>query len=102
MSKTFQFSKHLTINQEYKNLFLLLKILKQVLATVSYHISSRYTSAFAKFRCGVAPLRIETGRYENKIVNERVCFICHEQIEDEKHALLVIHIIHNHHNIYIV
>jgi methionyl-tRNA synthetase len=36
----------------------------------------------------VAPLRIETGRYENKNVNERVCFICHEQIEDEKHVLL--------------
>jgi hypothetical protein len=37
---------------------------------------------------GVAPLRIETGRYENKNVNERVCFICHDQIEDEKHVLL--------------
>jgi hypothetical protein len=36
----------------------------------------------------VAPLRIETGRYENKNVNERVCFVCHEQIEDEKHVLL--------------
>jgi hypothetical protein len=47
MSKTFQFSKKLTIH-----------------------------------------LRIETGRYENKNVNERVCFICHDQIEDEKHVLL--------------
>jgi hypothetical protein len=56
--------------------------------SLSKNISSRYTSAFAKFRCGVAPLRIETGRYENKNVNERVCFICHEQIEDEKHVLL--------------
>jgi hypothetical protein len=36
----------------------------------------------------VVPLRIETGRYENKNVNERVCFICHDQIEDEKHVLL--------------
>jgi ssDNA-specific exonuclease RecJ len=26
--------------------------------------------------------------YENKNVNERVCFICHDQIEDEKHVLL--------------
>ena len=24
-----------------------------------------HRSAFAKFRCGVAPLRVETGRYEN-------------------------------------
>jgi hypothetical protein len=35
MSKIFQLSKNLTINQEYKKLFLLLKILKHVLATVS-------------------------------------------------------------------
>jgi hypothetical protein len=30
----------------------------------------------------------QTGLYENKYVNERVCFICHDQIEDEKHVLL--------------
>jgi hypothetical protein len=36
----------------------------------------------------VVIIRIETGRYENKNVNERVCFICHDQIEDEKHVLL--------------
>jgi hypothetical protein len=35
---------------------------------LSKNIPSRYRSAFAKFRCGVAPLRIETGRYENKNV----------------------------------
>jgi hypothetical protein len=67
------------------------KLLKEVFEKEMYlskNISSRYRSAFAKFRCGVAPLRIETGRYENKNVNERVCFICHEQIEDEKHVLL--------------
>ena len=28
----------------------------------------RHRSAFAKFRCGVAPLRIETGRYENRLL----------------------------------
>jgi ssDNA-specific exonuclease RecJ len=55
---------------------------------LSKNIPSRYRSALAKFRCGVAPLWIETGRYENKNVNERVCFICHDQIEDEKHVLL--------------
>ncbi len=30
-----------------------------------------HRSAFARFRCGVAPLRIETGRYENIVENER-------------------------------
>jgi hypothetical protein len=110
-------------------------------------VSSTYANIL---KYHVAPLRIETGRYENKNVNERVCFICHDQREDDKHFLLdcplcadlreslfnevkrsslylylsqtclymfndnkviiiiikvsplVIHIIHNHHNIYIV
>ena len=64
---------------------------KEVFETEMYlskNISSRYRSAFAKFRCDVAPLRIETGRYENKNVNERVYIICRDQIEDEKHVLL--------------
>jgi hypothetical protein len=67
------------------------KLFQEVFETEMYlskNISSRYRSAFDKFRCGVAPLRIETSRYENKKVNERVCFICHDQIEDEKHVLL--------------
>jgi hypothetical protein len=33
-------------------------------------------SAFAKFRCGVAPIRLETGRYENIRLEERCCFNC--------------------------
>jgi hypothetical protein len=32
-----------------------------------------HRSAFAKFRCGVAPLRIETGRFENLRIEERIC-----------------------------
>ena len=47
-----------------------------------------YRSAFAKFRCGVAPLRIETGRYENIKLVDRVCSICKDCIEDEAHVLL--------------
>jgi hypothetical protein len=42
----------------------------------------------AKFRCGVAPIRIETGRYENLNVNDRTCFNCLNCIEDEEHVLL--------------
>ena len=71
--------------------FVTYKLFKEVFETEMYlskNIPSRYRSAFAKFRCGVAPLRIETGRYENKNVNERVCFICHDQIENEKQVLL--------------
>ena len=46
----------------------------------------RHRSAFCKFRCGVAPIRIETGRYENLPENERTCPFCFE-VEDEIHVL---------------
>jgi hypothetical protein len=36
----------------------------------------KYRSTYAKFRAGVAPLGIETGRYERLEVNERLCFNC--------------------------
>jgi hypothetical protein len=51
------------------------------------NIPIRYRSAFVKFRCGVAPLKIETGRYERRELNERLCINC-DNIEDEKHVLL--------------
>ena len=47
-----------------------------------------WRSAFAKFRSGVAPLRLETGRYENLAVNQRTCFNCRGSVESEKHVLL--------------
>ena len=38
---------------------------------------NKYRSAYAKFRCGVAPIRIETGRYgANRVPPEaRLCLI---------------------------
>ena len=48
----------------------------------------KHRSAFAKFRCGVAPIRIETGRYEGLDVNSRTCPLCKNGIEDEKHVIL--------------
>ena len=47
-----------------------------------------HRSAFAKFRMGIAPLRIETGRYERLEENERVCFSCDDAVESEEHVLL--------------
>ena len=41
-----------------------------------------------KFRMGVAPLRIETGRYERLEEEQRVCFKCGDAIESEEHVLL--------------
>ena len=46
-----------------------------------------HRSAFAKFRCGVAPIKIETGRYENLDVNQRICPFC-SSVEDEMHVIL--------------
>jgi hypothetical protein len=70
------------------------RLFKTVFKTESY-VKSKYMSrglrsCLAKFRCGVAPLRIETGRYErNRLpVNERLCVWCQTDIEDEKHVLL--------------
>lgn len=45
-------------------------------------------SAYAKYRCGVAPLRIETGRYERLEVAELICAICNMDVETEEHVLL--------------
>ena len=41
----------------------------------------------AKFRCGVAPIRVETGRYENIPFHERLCEHCNV-VETEAHCLL--------------
>ena len=43
--------------------------------------------AFCKFRCGVAPPRIETGRFENLPVDERKCCVCND-VETEIHVIL--------------
>ena len=47
----------------------------------------KHRSAFEKFRCALAPLRIETGMFENLEVGDRTCPFCGE-VEDEKHAIL--------------
>lgn len=36
-------------------------------------LSIKHRSAFSKFRLGVAPIRIETGRYEGLIEDQRIC-----------------------------
>ena len=43
---------------------------------------------FAKFRCGVAPLRLETGSYERLSPEQITCFYCTDCIESEEHVLL--------------
>lgn len=46
-------------------------------------------SMMAQFRCGVLPIKIETGRFENKAIYDRKCEMCEmDSIEDEHHFLL--------------
>ena len=47
-----------------------------------------HRSALAKFRLGVAPIRLETGRYEGLALNQRLCPFCENAVENEVHVLL--------------
>ena len=52
-------------------------------------IAKKHRSAYAKFRCGVAPIKIETCRYGlNRLpVEQRVCEEC-QVVEDECHVIM--------------
>ena len=50
-------------------------------------MQKNHRSAFAKFRMGVALLRIESGRYERLEEEQRVCFNCGDTIESKEHFL---------------
>lgn len=55
---------------------------------LSCHLTRRERSLFAQFRMGILPLRLETGRYRNEKVNDRICMLCNRnEIEDEKHFI---------------
>jgi hypothetical protein len=56
---------------------------------VELNIPKNVRSAMAMFRCGVLPLRIETGRYKSEPIEDRICVFCNlNEIETEKHFLL--------------
>ena len=56
---------------------------------VTLNFSKHERSTMAQFRCGILPLRIETGRYVNEPLDERLCTMCDAgQIESEIHFLL--------------
>lgn len=46
------------------------------------------TSLLSQFRIGILPLKIETGRFQNIPVDERLCDLCNTDIEDEYHFLM--------------
>ena len=71
------------------------RLLKTDFGTASYlhnHLLTKgQRSALAKFRCGVAPLRLETGRFEGLPIEERLCPICNAEPETELHAVIKCH-----------
>jgi hypothetical protein len=51
-------------------------------------LSPAQRRAYSQFRCGVAPIRIETGRFEHLPMHERTCFMCESKTETEEHVLI--------------
>ncbi len=48
-----------------------------------------FCKCFSMLRCGTAPSKIETGRYERLPVEQRVCEGCDsDNVEDEMHFLI--------------
>ena len=66
----------------------LINFSKLHMRNVKIIMQRNHRSAFAKFRMGVAPLRIETGRYEHLEEEQRVGFNCGDTIKSEEHVLL--------------
>ena len=55
---------------------------------VKFLMSKRARSLFTQFRHGILPLKIETGRFRNLPVAQRICELCQMDIvEDEVHFL---------------
>ncbi len=53
------------------------------------HLTRAQRSAIAKMRCGVAPICLETGRYEGLTEQERICPVCDmDKIESEIHVMI--------------
>jgi len=66
----------------------LFKTTYQVERYCSMHVSSSHRLAFAKFRCGVALIRLETGRYEELQEYQRLCLFGCGVVESEQHVFL--------------
>ena len=57
---------------------------------VKWTINRFDRSLFAKFRSGILQLRVESGRFNNIKLEDRICELCDDQkIEDEFHFLCV-------------
>ncbi len=61
-----------------------------------YKVHSRaHRSLLSQFRCGILPLKIESGRYTQIPLEFRLCILCDSNfVEDENHFLFQCHFYH--------
>ncbi len=51
-------------------------------------VNRKHRSYLAQYRCGILPSEIETGRWQNKPVEERICKVCGSgEVENEFHFI---------------
>ncbi len=79
-------------NKENGNKLRMYRVYKDKIKTEQYVLQSmpkHYRQSLAKFRSGTLPIRVETGRYENVPLKDRICKVCSSgKIEDEQHVLI--------------
>lgn len=72
------------------------KLFKQAFRCEEYvqmNLNKHERSVLCQFRCGILPLRLETGRYIGERVEERLCRFCTlHSVEDETHFIIHCHL----------
>ena len=54
---------------------------------INKNLSKYHRSLLAQFRCGILPIEVELGRFRNIDLENRICPMCHSDVEDEFHLL---------------
>ena len=55
---------------------------------VQKYLARNKRSLFAQLRCGILPLRIETGRYNQTLLNDRICEYCTSGLVEEEYHFI--------------
>ena len=75
---------------EYKpklRTYVQIKASKETEKYVKMNLSCRERSLLAQIRIGILPLHLETGRYRNVPIDQRYCFHCKNEVENEFHFI---------------
>ena len=62
---------------------------------LTWNLQRSERSLFTQFRCGILQLRVESGRFCNLELGQRICQMCDNAIEDEFHLLCICPIYQN-------